>query len=113
MKNAALILSLLIILRADNSELSTPAHYGPVSAVRIQSEFGEQSIISTDPALGSAHRIFPQNDTHSQETDLFQRSIKYIKDSPDIFRTPAANHGLIFDTVRINSCGLEQILTRT
>ena len=89
MKNAALILSLLIILRADNSELSTPAHYGPVSAVRIQSEFGEQSIISTDPALGSAHRIFPQNDTHSQEADLFQRSIKYIKDSPDIFRTPA------------------------
>ena len=89
MKNAALILSLLIILRADNSELSTPAHYGPVSAVRIQSEFGEQSIISTDPALGSAHRIFPQNDTHSQEADLIQRSIKYIKDSPDIFRTPA------------------------
>jgi len=45
MKKTALILSLLIILRADNSELSTPAHYGPVSAVRIQSEFGEQSII--------------------------------------------------------------------
>ena len=56
MKKTALILSLLIILRADNSELSTPAHYGPVSAVRIQSEFGEQSIILIDPVLGAEPR---------------------------------------------------------
>ena len=89
MKKTALILSLLIILRADNSELSIPALYCPVLAVRIQSEFGEQSIISIDPALGSAHRNFPQKYPHSHQADLFQRSINYIMDSPDIFRTPA------------------------
>ncbi len=88
MKNTVLILSLLFSLRGADSEVSPPNHFGPVSAAHIQAEFGEKSIIYVDDALGSAHRIIPQNDPHDQELDFQRRSIKYIDENPDIFRTP-------------------------
>ena len=50
--------------------MSPPNHFGPVSAAHIQAEFGEKSIIYVDDALGSAHRIIPQNDPHDQELDF-------------------------------------------
>ena len=88
MKNILLILILLLPLRGSSSELSKPDHYGPVSIKSVKVEFGEESIIHFDDELGSAHRIIPQNDPHDQELDFQRRSIKYIDENPDIFRTP-------------------------
>ena len=89
MKNTILILFLLFSLRGANSELSPPSQYGPVKAASVQSKFGEQSIVTLNDDLGSAHRVFPQNDPYKQELEFLNRSIKYINDSPEIFRTLA------------------------
>ncbi len=88
MKNIFLILFLLFPLSGADSEVSPPDHFGPVLVTRIQAEFGEKSIIYVDDALGSAHRIIPQFDPHDQELDFQRRSIKYITENPEIFRTP-------------------------
>lgn len=88
MKIIFLILFLLIPISGADSEVSTPNHFGPVSSARIKAEFGEKSIIHLDDELGSAHRIIPQNDPHDQELNFQRRSIKYISENPDIFRTP-------------------------
>lgn len=86
MKNNLLLFILIVSLQGTNTELNAPDHFGTVSNAMVHSVFGDQSIILLDHELGSAHRVFPENDPYKDHINLLERTKKYIADSPEIFR---------------------------
>ncbi len=86
---------LLIPLEAEPSEVTPQILSGTVTPEMVKTVFGQQSVLSIHPELGSAHRIFPENDHYNQIADVVERSKQYIEDSPHIFRTGSEESELI------------------
>lgn len=100
---------LLIPLGVEPSEVSPQILSGTVTPEMVKTVFGQQSVLSIHPELGSAHRIFPENDHYNHIPDVVERSKQYIEGSPHIFRTGSEESELI---IHENKNGTDVIIFR-